>query len=195
MDFQNRTRARCGHCRRSCAMTLNAALGRLLEDFKRALLRQQVAPSTIHSYSRSVRELLALFSSDGSDSLASLTAEHLERWQDQVGMRPLQASTRAVYGTGVRQFIRWAAERELVDGRLERSVVRVKCFPKKPRPLAAEDLRRVIEYLGPRHHGTSIELRDRALFYFLLETGARISEALQVTRDNFVREIGRASCR
>ncbi|MHB8589811.1 MAG: tyrosine-type recombinase/integrase [Candidatus Dormibacteraceae bacterium] len=48
-------------------------------------------------------------------------------------------------------------------------------------------MHQITAYLGPRHYGTLSELRDRALFYFLLETGARISEALQVTRDNFER--------
>jgi integrase len=54
-----------------------------------------------------------------------------------------------------------------------------------PRPIAKADLEIIKAYLLPRRpHMGIVALRDRALFFYLLTTGARVSEALQVRRDD-----------
>ena len=58
----------------------------------------------------------------------------------------------------------------------------------EPRPIPPDDLVIIKEYLGPRRPNmTVLELRDRALFYYLFVTTARVREVLQATRRDYLR--------
>jgi integrase len=125
----------------------------------------------------------------------------LEDWQDSL-IDHLNERSRSLAATGVRQLIKWAADRDvpLCDVRLERAIVGVKVHRKQPRPLHPNDLIRLtahlIERCDPRLAAqmgercpTLRDLRDRALFHYIMGTGGRVSEILQVHRDSFEREV------
>lgn len=164
------------------------------DSFDRALLRQDLSPKTVRSYGIGIKNFFAFLRDQGVDDLADINRDLLERWQDSLRERvpPLKAGSRSLYSTAVRQLIRWAADRDIVDLKLERAIVGVKMRHKDDehvrQPIAPEDLVRLMAYLGPRRSRmTVIDLRDRALFFVLFETGVRVSEALQMPRVGYER--------
>lgn len=172
----------------------DAWLDRVDEAFARQLRREQFSPATVRNYGLGVKNLFVFLRERGVDDLTYLTRQLLEDWQDSLLDRepPLKANSRSAYATAVKKLIGWAADRDMVDLKLLRAIARVRV--KKPdadderQPIPEEDLEQLMAYLGPRRpRMTLIDLRDRALFFFMLETGLRVSEALQVTREHYER--------
>lgn len=162
------------------------------DSFERALRRQDLSEKTVRSYGIGVKNFFGFLRDQGVDDLHYLTRDHIERWQDAMRERvpPLRAGSRSLYSTAVRQLLRWAAERDIVDWRLEKSVVGVRTRHKDDehvrQPIEPEDLVRLMAYLGPRRpRMTLIDLRDRALFFVFLETGVRVAEALAMPRTGY----------
>jgi site-specific recombinase XerD len=159
-------------------------------DYERALLRQNLSPATVRIYGTAIKNFFAFARDQGVDDLHDADRNLIERWQDALRNRtpPLRASSRSLYSTSVRQLLRWAAERDIVDWRLEKAIVGVRTRHNLPRPIPPADLAQLKAYLGPRRpRMTALELRDRAMFYFFLTSAARVSEALQVRRRDFER--------
>jgi integrase/recombinase XerD len=157
----------------------------VLEDFERAMLRRQLSPATVRTYRWAMQDLFGGMREAGLTDIRELTRDMLEDWQDTMGERKWRPRSRSLAITAARQLIRWAAERDLVDFRLEKALARVKTPDGRPRPIKKPDLEKIKAYLLPRRaHMNIVALRDRALFFYLLTTGARVSEALQVRRDD-----------
>lgn len=157
-------------------------LDQLVDDFARSLIRQDRSPATIESYLWALHDLLRFLAGRGVSDPSTLSRELLEAWQDALLPR-MNARSRSLAGTAVRQFIRWAADHDLVDLKLALAIARVRRPRLLPRPIASADLARAKAFLTPRRPHMAVQaLRDRALFFYLLSTGARVSEALQVTR-------------
>jgi len=69
-----------------------------------------------------------------------------------------------------------------VPAELHLGVSKVRVPRGQPRPVAEDDLKRLLLYLLPlKPRMTVLEVRDRALALYLLGTSSRISEVLQVT--------------
>ncbi len=165
-------------------------LGGIGPAYERALQRRNRRPDTIRTYMWTVDKLIRFLQSEGLEDLSEVTRDHLERWQDEVLQSRLKARSRQHASSIARGLLRWAAEREIIDWRLERAVVPVNVKRRKVRPIPREDLARIIRYLVPmRPHMTLVELRDRALTIYILVTGARVSEALQAKRTDYVMPI------
>lgn len=159
-------------------------LDQVLDDFERAMLRRDLRPATVRTYRWAVQDLFEQLRGAGLSDVSGLTRDHLERWQDTMVERRQKASTRALAANAARQFLRWAADHELVDWRLERGLTKVRVKQLDPRPIPEEDFDRLRAFLLPRRPRMGVvALRDRALFFYLLTTAARVSEALQVRRD------------
>ena len=166
-------------------VTSSTWLDQVLEDFERAMLRRQLSPATVRTYRWALQDLFQGMKDSGFTDLAELTRDMLEDWQDTMGERKWRPRSRSLAITAARQLIRWAAERDLIDFRLEKALARVKTPDGRPRPIKKPDLEKIKAYLLPRRaHMNVVALRDRALFFYLLTTGARVSEALQVRRDD-----------
>jgi site-specific recombinase XerD len=170
----------------------DAWLDRVGEAFARSLLREDLSPKTVRSYGTGLKNLFTYLRDQGVDDLTYLNRDLLEGWQDSMREQVpvLRSGSRALYGTAVRRLIRFAADHDLVDYRLERVIVGVRKrnrSQEKPRePISSEDLAVLMAYLGPRRPRMSvIDLRDRALFYVFLGTGVRANEALQMPRANY----------
>lgn len=167
-------------------------LDRVAESFERALLRQDFSPATVRGYGIGIKNLFAFLRERGVDDLADVDRQLLEDWQDSLRDRipPLRANSRQLYATGVRRMIEWAAERDIVDIKLLKAIARVRTRRRSEnerQPVPANDLALLMAHLGPRRRRMSIiDLRDRALFFFFLETGMRVGEVLQVMRTNYV---------
>lgn len=117
----------------------------------------------------------------GVTKAESLAREHIEGWQYSLAHN--KPGTRSLYGTALRQCLKWAAEHERpVTVNLYARVEATQVPERVPRPLPIEDVSKILAYFRSIQHPTPIDLRDRALFLCLLTTGARISEVLQMTR-------------
>ncbi len=161
-------------------------LGGIADAYARALKRGNKSADTIRTYLWTVEKLIAFLEGEGLDDLSQVTRDHLERWQDEILQSRLKARSRQHASSIARGLLRWAAEREIVDWRLERAVVPVNVKRRKVHPVPPADLAKVIRYLVPlRPHMTIVELRDRAMTIYILVTGARVSEALQAMRTDY----------
>lgn len=153
-----------------------------INGFLASIRRRGLSPATATIYGWALRDLETWLAARGVVDVRELDRELLEGWQDSLQQR-LSPKSRAVAATAVRGCLLWAADRDLVDWRLQRSVVTVRTAKGMPRPIPLKNLRRIVAYLAPRRRGaTERELRDRALFTLLLTTGARISEVLRLER-------------
>lgn len=161
-------------------------LGGIGPAYARALRRAGRSEETIRGYMWTVDKLLDFLERDGLEDFADITRDQLERWQDEIVQSRLKARSRQHASSIARGLLRWAAEREIVDWRLERAVVPVNVKRRKVHPVPPADLAKVIRYLVPlRPHMTIVELRDRAMTIYILVTGARVSEALQALRTDY----------
>jgi site-specific recombinase XerD len=164
------------------------------DSFSRALLREELSAKTVRSYGIGIKNLFTFLRENDVDDFHDVTRDLLERWQDSMRERtpPLRAGSRSLYSTAVRRLVEWAADRGIVPLELTRAIKGVRTRHRSDeherQPISEEDLAKLMAYLGPRRARTTVlDLRDRALFFFLLETGLRVSEALQVTRESYTK--------
>ena len=163
-----------------------------LEDFERAMIRQDRSPSTIRAYRWALEDLFNGMKIAGKRSVEDVDREVLEDWQDTMIERGMKPRSRGLAASAAKQFIRWAADQGWLDYRAEKALVRVKAPPLRPRPIAPDDLEALKRFLLPRRPRMSlVALRDRALFFYYLTTGARSSEVLQVRRDDITAPVVR----
>lgn len=155
-------------------------LQQLVADFTRALVRQERSPATIRSYDFGWRNFLRFCDQRGVVSAHELDRDLIVAWQDHLRMRP---KSKALASTAVRRLLTYAAEFDYIDYKLVLAVAHVRVGQGLPRPIPQDDLQRLAAWLERRRAlATVVGLRNRALFWFLLTTGSRVSEALQVTR-------------
>src|SRR5579864_5950926 len=109
-----------------------SSLDRVARDFQRALLRENLSENTVRSYGWAVADLVRFLRANGVNDLADVDRDLLERWQDQLRERVtrmgthLRSSTRSGASTAARRLIGFAADRDMVDWRLARAIVRVR---------------------------------------------------------------------
>src|SRR5581483_5407479 len=162
----------------------------LLGDFEANMVTRRRSPGTIKGYRWALEDFLRFLTEEGVAGPAELQFEHVEAWQQALGRRVSPGSQRLA-ATAIRQFLRWGIRRRIGwSSELPEFVVDVEEKRKDPRPLEPEHLSRILAYYRPRQLNASIaHMRNRALFCYLLATAARVSEALQVTRNEAERAI------
>lgn len=157
-----------------------------LQDRYLAHIRRAGAASSAETYGTQLRGLRRYLAEHGVTRVPQIREEHLEGWQDALVDRGLKPASRSLAATAVRGWLNWLMERELVGWRLLRAVTAVKRPRGRARPIPKTELEQLVDHMAPARRGRSLlQLRDRAFFFYLLTTGARISEALRVGRDNY----------
>jgi site-specific recombinase XerD len=183
------------------SQTLNTSamddLSLLLEDWSTHLRARNVAPSTIASYAKVGRSLLAYLRETGMPTgVTAVRREHLEAFLADLAERPthrgapMSAATVARHYRSLQQLFRWLVEDgELADSPMAR--MRPVRVPEQPVPVLREDdLRRLLAACA----GNSFEnRRDAALIRFLLDTGVRSSELIGITLEDFEAARGTSS--
>ncbi|MGH8325846.1 MAG: tyrosine-type recombinase/integrase [Steroidobacteraceae bacterium] len=157
-----------------------------IDDFTRHLARRAYSPSTIRAYMWGLSDLESFLQGRGMADFRQLRRRDLEDWQDSLIGR-LTPSSRGLAHVAARVFLRWAGQREEtgINPTAAAALERVKIPRALPRPIPADDLARIVRFLAPRRPRMRlIDLRNRALFAYLLTTAARVSEVLQVTRED-----------
>lgn len=173
--------------------TVSDSVKALADDYGRSLIRRGKSPNTLRGYGWALHDLATFAEQQLGKraTLEELTRPLLEAWQDDQLRRGLAPRTRALAVTAVRGFLAWAEREELEIPRSLRVALEPIQAPRLlPRPIPEEDLLRILHYLAPVRPKMPVKaLRDRALFLYLLGTGCRVSEALQIDRDLVDRQI------
>jgi site-specific recombinase XerD len=164
----------------------------LVASWLRHLRAANLTPKTIHTYGQSAESLARFLEAKGMPTeVAKITREHLEAYiQDQLDRwKPTTASVRF---RAIQQFFRWAQE----EGEIQASPMvnmRPPRLPEAPVPvLAEEELRALLAACS----GKSFEgRRDTALLLLLMDTGARVGEAVGIAEDDVDLDQGEVSVR
>src|SRR5690348_4186977 len=144
------------------------------------------SPNTVRAYSSELRKLRGFLAANGhSLTLADLKHEDLRAFQRHLATTLKSPASRARALVAIRSWLRWLARERLVESDLSNGITLPKLEQRLPKPLPSDELARLLSSL---RRETEIEKRDRALIHFLLSTGCRISEALQLERTDVPRQ-------
>jgi site-specific recombinase XerD len=155
---------------------------RIAEAYRREMVRLQRAEPTIRIYSRGLQLLVDFARQEGI-----VNRETIRRWQDDLYGR-LSGRSAALYGVSVRRMLTWAADNDECERGLANAIPPAKYNRYRlPRPLRPAHMATIEAYLRSRvDESPDVHaLRDRALFYYVRATAARVGEVLQVRRDTF----------
>ena len=127
----------------------------------------------------------------GVEQLADVDRDLLRAFQSDMargghGERPLSPRTRHRRLVALRSFLQFCAREEWTPGDLGVTIDLPKLPKRLPKPLQADELERVTAQ--PAADLDEAHLRDCALVVFLVSTGCRISEALQLDRADWNRD-------
>lgn len=145
----------------------------------RAQRRLGRSSSTIRTWGTYIADFGAFLEGEMVNGAAQLTRDHLHRWQDGLSVR-LRPASQHVAVTAVRSLLRWADREELSPRPGLWNWLDAPQVPDSvPRALEPAELATIMAHYALPTRDLQ-RLRDRALFWHLVTTGARISEALQV---------------
>lgn len=144
--------------------------------------RRGRAKNTLLTWSVYLRDFGAYLERRDVLDPADIDREILYGWHDELRER-LRPGSQETALTGVRSLLKWADREELSKRPGQWAWLEPPTVPEGLlRALEPRDLRTILQHYS-RPSSDLLFLRDRALFWFLMTSGARISEALQVDRD------------
>ena len=144
------------------------------------------SPNTVRAYRGEIARFGAFLGERGhSLQMDAVGHEDLRAYQRHLALRLPKPASRARALVAIRSWLRWLAREELVPKDLSNRVTLPRLEQRLPKPMHADELARLLEGL-PRD--SILEKRDRALVYFLISTGCRISEALNLDRQDVPRQ-------
>jgi integrase/recombinase XerD len=136
--------------------------------------------NTVRAYRTELGKLRAFLAAHHhSLELESFGLDDLRAYQRHLAQTLKSPASRQRALVAIRSWLRWLARDELVTRDLSNKITLPKVEQRLPRPLPADELERLLSSLPSE---TPLEKRDRALVYFLISTGCRISEALALDR-------------
>ena len=150
----------------------------LLASYELSLRAANKAGRTLEVYAESIHQLVAFLRQAGMPTdMSRLTREHIESFEADLFARGRKAATVSVRHRSLNSFFKWAlAEREITSNPMANMPPPI--VPEAPVPVPkADDLRRL---LGSADGSTFEKTRDAALIRFLIDTGVRASEAIDL---------------
>jgi site-specific recombinase XerD len=166
-------------------------LRELLPDFRRHLKAKNKAPNTIDSYLKIAGEFVEFLVGKGMPTSASaVKLEHVETYivemQERPNARtgkPLSPAYVAKHYRSLQQFFRWLED---VEGEITSSPMAKMsppAVPEQPVDVLSEEQLKLL--LATTKGKTFENLRDRALLFLFIDTGARCGEISPVKVDDF----------
>lgn len=131
----------------------------------------QLAPDTINSYTSYLTSLSRWVGDDLP--LAELTPTHIETWLASLNV---QASTRRTRLAGVRGFLNWAVDHQLITDNPARRVRSPRVRRRPPPRAQRDDLARALALANPR---------DRVILVLALQTAVRRGELAGLQVEDF----------
>lgn len=139
-----------------------------IETFVASLRQRSVPLNTIKSYAHD----LQLFRRAMPDDLASVTPEHIQLFL--TGDDHHSTATRRRRYSTLCTFYRWLIRHEVITTNPMDRLDAIEQVEREPRPLAPEAVTKILQAIPASN------LRDRALFTLLYDTGIRVGEALSL---------------
>ncbi|AWB85061.1 site-specific tyrosine recombinase XerD [Corynebacterium liangguodongii] len=138
---------------------------------------------TLSNYRRDAARYLGWLAEAGISDLGEVDASHLEAYVADLrrGERPLASSSAARALVVARGLHKFAAAEGVVGSDVSAAVAPPGAGEKLPETLSVAEVERLIEACPTQ---TPTQLRDRALVETLYATGARVTEALDITVDD-----------
>ncbi len=134
-----------------------------------ASLRQRLAPvNTVKSYAHDLRLFMQTVPAD----LSAVTPEGIQAFLTSDGHH--SAATRRRRYSTLCTFYRWLVRHGIVEVNPMERLDSIEQIQREPRPLKPETVTKILQAIPASN------LRDRALFTLLYETGIRIGEALSL---------------
>ncbi len=144
------------------------------------------SPNTVRAYTGELRRLAGFLAAHGhSLRMEDLRHEDLRAYQRHLAATLKSPASRARALVAIRSWLRWLAREGIVEQDLSNGVTLPRVEQRLPKPMTSDELARLLASLPSE---TPIEKRDRALVQFLISTGCRISEALQLDRTDVPRQ-------
>jgi site-specific recombinase XerD len=144
------------------------------------------SPNTVRAYSHDIRRLAGFLAAKGhSLRMEDLQREDLRAYQRHLAGELKSPASRARALVAIRSWLRWLAREELVSKDLSNGITLPRLTERLPKPIEPAELSTMLAALP---HQTPPEKRDRALVQFLISTGCRISEALNLDRTDVPRQ-------
>ena len=133
-------------------------------------------PATLQNTVQAGKLFLSFLNERGTGELEQLSREDLEGFLEHEQDRGLKPSSVKTRWTGIRAFLNYLINEEVLDPQLLRRTIRIRVPESLPRAIDPEDVKRLLAVLN--------HTRDRALILLLLRTGMRIGELLGTKVDD-----------
>ncbi len=144
------------------------------------------SPNTVRAYRSELLKLAGFLGARKHTlQMADLCHDDLRAYQRHLAVTLRRPASRARALVAIRSWLRWLAREGLMENDLSNGVTLPKLEQRLPKPMTADELSGLLDALSSE---TAIARRDRALVYFLVSTGCRISEALQLDRTDVPRQ-------
>ena len=150
--------------------------------------RVPCSPNTINSYDNALRPFLAYVASRGVTKFSEISRVLIEDWQNHLATtptrltkKPMSPRSRSLAASVIRNYFLWSAKMEKCDAKYALWLDRIKLPALEPRPLKRSVILRIKVFFLDDSTDERY-LLERALFFFILGTGCRVSEALRVPR-------------
>ncbi|HEX6487658.1 MAG TPA: tyrosine-type recombinase/integrase [Candidatus Dormibacteraeota bacterium] len=144
------------------------------------------SPNTVRAYQFEIDRLKSFLAQRGhSLQIADLRHEDLRAYQRHLATTLKSPASRSRALVAIRSWLRWLAREGSVEDDLSNRITLPKLEQRLPKPIDGEELARLLAALPA---DTPLARRDRALVYFLISTGCRISEALALDRTDVPRQ-------
>jgi site-specific recombinase XerD len=143
-------------------------------------LEANKSSNTVRAYGGEIRRFGSFLAARGhSLRMDEVGYDDIRAYQRDLAERLPKVSSRHRALVAIRAWLRWLAREELVPKDLSNRITLPKLEQRLPKPMPPEELVRLLARLPAE---TIIDKRDRALVNFLISTGCRISEALNLNR-------------
>jgi integrase len=147
--------------------------------WRRSMLRRAKAPTTLRTWAVYLRDFGSFLLDNEVLAPELLTREHLQHWQDGLRDR-LAPASQQVAASALRGLLKWAdREEESIRPGLWSWIDTPRIPEALPRALEPAELEAILAHFAGAPRDLA-HLRDRALFWFMVTTAARVSEVLQV---------------
>lgn len=171
--------------------TADSGWTNLTQAYKGYLRRRGRSENTVRAFDCWFRDFDRYLARLGIE-VESVSSVQLERWQEGLAARSLAPRTQQLAATSVRNAIRWAIQRRSWDFD-QPDVWEALAAPRAPkllpRPLPRATVDRITAYLAPRRiNGDLYFYRTRAMWFYMVTTGARVSEVLSLERDDLAHD-------
>jgi integrase/recombinase XerD len=168
----------------------SAALSRVVATYLDHLtVERALSANTLSAYRRDLDRYLSYLAAASVNSLADANPRQVASYlavlrEGDADHPPIAATSAARAISAVRGLHRFAVREGHVADDVSRDVVPPTPPKRLPKALSAHEVIQIIEASGATSSDDPLTLRDRALLEFLYGTGARISEAVGLARDD-----------